>query len=134
MKILSLIILVFACTNVIAQKSLCSEQFIIGVKASLYINGYKQVQVIKKSNKGDLVFGLSDTSYKIVSFDCILPCPSRNLTLDIISKTFYGDRIEAEDKFLRSMIIGDQIYFECFIVEKNRIRYKITPLLFEVIE
>ncbi len=139
---LFLIIAVFIFSNSFSQKLvannqpkiLCNSFQKLQVKARVVINGFEKKAVIKKSELvNDLWIALTDTTYKIVGFIAVYDCHSGSVLFDINEKTFYGNRIKANDNFIRGVWVGDTFVIDCINAEKKGKRYIINSLQFEII-
>ena len=119
-----------------AQSSLiCNGKPLQKVRPILYVGGYEQKGLINFHKIHEpYTLELTDPSYKIVGFRLVLPSPSKNDASEILVKEYTGNRIEANDKFLNSLSHSDILSFGCITVEKNKVRYMLLPIFFEVVE
>jgi len=114
---------------------ICNGKPVQKVRPVLYVGGYEQKGLINfhKIHEAYTV-ELTDPSYKVVGFRLVLPSPSKNDAGGILIKEYTGNRIEANDKFLSTLSHSDILSFGCITVEKNKVRYMLLPMFFEVVE
>lgn len=105
----------------------------ISTKAFVVLNVSLQKDFIKKSDllNFDLRLGAADSTLKIIGFVVGYDCHSRSL-FDYNCKAFMGNRVKANDPFVRNVWIGDILVIDCINVEKNGTKYLIKGLQFEV--
>ena len=136
MKIFLFAFVLFIAANGSGQSLLiCDGKRLPEIKASLYLNGYEQKGLINYHQMpGNLTLGLNDPSYKTVGFKLVLPCPSNSVIFDMRVKEYKGNRIKADDPIFRSVKISQLITLDCITVEKNGVKYSVSPLVFEIVD
>jgi len=136
MKTFFFILAIFIANILPAQSSLiCNGKPLQKVRTILYVGGQEQKGLInyKKIHEG-YTLELTDPAYKITGFRLVLPSPSKTDASEILVKEYTGNRIEVNDKFLNSLSHSDILSFGCITVEKNKVRYMLLPIFFEVVE
>jgi len=130
-------ILAICIANILSAQSIliCNGKPLQKVRTILYVGGIEQKGLINFHKIHEpYTLELTDPSYKIVGFRLVLPSLSKNDASEILVKEYTGNRIEANDKFLNSLTHSDILSFGCITVEKNKIRYMLLPIFFEVVE
>jgi hypothetical protein len=112
----------------------CENLKISPVYASVIINGKTQKKQIAKQDilLHDLQIILSDTSYTIVGFVASYDCHSRSLLFDLTERTYFGDKIKANDNFIKHIWTDDSLVLGCINIEKNGKLFLIPGLLFRI--
>jgi hypothetical protein len=103
------------------------------IKISVVLNAHAQKEFIKKREllTYDFHLVLSDTTFKIIAFVAGYDRHSASL-LDVNSRTYLGNTIEAGDPFITHIWLGDLLVIDCINVEKNGKRYLLKPLQFKI--
>lgn len=103
------------------------------LKTNIIINTVAQNDSISKNA---LTHGLSimlgDTSIKIIGFIVAYDCHSKSIIMDIHDRIFYGNKIKANDPFLKGAWKGDMLVIECINVSKKGKKYIAEPRSFWV--
>lgn len=108
----------------------------INNSALVKIYGLNQNTDIRKADllKYDLEVTLKDSSYKIIGFIASFDCHSRSLLFDFSARTYLGNRIKANDNFIKHIWVGDQLCIQCINVERNGMTFVIPGTCFQITE
>jgi hypothetical protein len=103
--------------------------------ARIQISGINQKTNLSKAsllNTGFKVI-LDDTTFKVTSFKITYDCHSRSL-FDFSTVEYTGDKVRADDKYLKAIWVGDVIDLLCVNITKDGKNYVMKETSFIIVE